>query len=132
MVSLSGRRFVLHKFDPGDNELWTSESGEAHWVTAMIAVAEGGIYVTGSVDGAAPGQTGAGNWDTYLARYDTAGNQFWMRQFGTSGDEERGGVAADTSGVYVTSATWIFAKRATSPLCASTATVTPSDDRKHT
>jgi len=111
MVSLSGKRFVLRKFDPGGNELWTSESGEAQWITAMIAVAEDGIYITGSVDGAAPGQTGAGSWDTYLARYDTAGKQLWMRQFGTSGDEEGGGMAADTSGVYVASATWIFAKQ---------------------
>ena len=43
LVNLSGRHFVLHKFDPGGKELWTSESGEAHWITAMIAVTGGGI-----------------------------------------------------------------------------------------
>ena len=111
MARLTNNRFVLHKFDRDGKELWTSESREASWITAMIAVDEGAVYVTGSVDGAAPGQTAAGSWDTYVAKYDSAGNQLWIRQFGTSGDEEGGGIAADSSGVYVSSATWIFAKQ---------------------
>jgi hypothetical protein len=39
---------------------------KAQWIMA-IAVAEGGIYITGSVEGAPPDQTGASSWDTYLA-----------------------------------------------------------------
>src|SRR5262249_11819874 len=47
----------------------------------------------------------------YLAKYDADGNQLWIRQFGTSGEEEVGGIAVDASGVYATFATWVFAKQ---------------------
>src|SRR6266404_5647056 len=77
MVNLSGSRFVLHKLDAGGRELWKSESDEAHWLTATVTVAGGGIYVAGLLDGVAPGQTAAGGFDAYLVSYDAAGNQLW-------------------------------------------------------
>jgi uncharacterized protein (TIGR03437 family) len=109
-VNVSGSRFVLRKLDPAGDEVWTTYSDEAHWVTAMVTVAGGSIYVAGEVEGAAPGLGAGGGFDIYVARYDGAVNQLWMRQFGASGDEETGGMA-DGSGVYITSAVWVFAQQ---------------------
>ena len=110
-VTLSGSRFMLQKMDSAGNTLWRSRSGEASWVTASVTAAAGAVYVAGVVNGAAPGQAGAGHFDMYLARYDGDGNQLWMRQFGTSDDDEGGAIAADAGGVYITFATWVFARQ---------------------
>jgi hypothetical protein len=48
----------------------------------------------------------AGGVDAWVARYDAAGTQQWIRQFGTSFEDSAGGVAGDGfGGVYVSGTT---------------------------
>jgi hypothetical protein len=44
--------------------------------------------------------------DTFVRKYDLAGNELWTRQFGSTGDEYGHGIAVDSSGVYVTGLTY--------------------------
>jgi hypothetical protein len=46
-----------------------------------------GIYVTGTVASALPGQSSAGGLDVFVRQYDRDGDELWTLQFGTSGDE---------------------------------------------
>jgi uncharacterized protein (TIGR03437 family) len=60
-----------------------------------------GIYVTGVTSHALPGEQAYGLQDVFVQRYDSDGNVLWTHQFGTAGDDDVRGVAADATGVYV-------------------------------
>lgn len=60
-----------------------------------------GVYATGSTADALPAQSSAGAFDAFVRKYDSAGQELWTRQFGTSSHDEGLGVAADATGVYV-------------------------------
>jgi hypothetical protein len=65
----------------------------------------GGVYVAGQTLGSLAGSN-AGNIDAFLAKYDSAGNTLWIRQFGTNGEDSAAGVSADGLGnVFVTGRT---------------------------
>ena len=59
-------------------------------------------YISGSTSGILGG-TNAGGLDAYLRKYDSAGNELWTRQFGTtSPDDFANSVAVDSlGGVYI-------------------------------
>jgi hypothetical protein len=58
------------------------------------------VYVSGIATGI--GGTGGADYDAWIAHYDSAGIQSWIRQFGTSDFEEAYAAAPDGSGgVYV-------------------------------
>ena len=97
----------VRKYDLNGDELWTRQFGTKGTEVAVgIAANASGIYVLGETDRALPGQVYAsGLFDVFLRKYDTNGTELWTRQFGTSGLEFPGGVAADASGVYIVGAT---------------------------
>ena len=107
---------------------------------AAVPDASGGLYLMGSTEGSLGG-TSAGHQDAWLARFDAAGNQLWIRQFGSSsGDAACGGAPDGAGGVLVTGPTGgdladamrarpIFGSRATTALAisfGSTRTAHPS------
>jgi len=60
------------------------------------------IYVTGGTNGSLSG-TNAGNEDCFIAKYDSEGNEKWIKQFGSSGFERANDIAVDSAGnIYVT------------------------------
>lgn len=63
----------------------------------------GNVYVAGSTLGTIdPSQTAYGDYDFFLAKYDSSGNQLWITQFGTPSPDLAAAVYADSSGnVYV-------------------------------
>lgn len=69
-----------------------------------VAVRNGAVYVAGYTLGELPGQSSAGDADTFVRKYDVDGNELWTRQFGTLGHDGRSfrGLATDGRGVYVT------------------------------
>lgn len=94
----------ISKLDNSGNLQWTRQIGspdyEFSWGTA--ADSKGNGYAIGWTLGNLGG-TNAGSYDAWIAKYDGSGNQAWIRQFGTSGDDEAFGVAVDPNdNIFVT------------------------------
>jgi enterochelin esterase-like enzyme len=82
---------------------WVEQLGVAAVADRGYAVATdaaGAVYVTGYTRGnlAAPNQ---GDKDVYLAKLDSAGNQLWIEQFGSAGEEKAWGVVVRGGAVYL-------------------------------
>jgi hypothetical protein len=106
-VGAGGFDAFVRKYDFVGNELWTRQFGTSadDFANALVA-SDGAIYVAGSTDGTLPGQTPAGGSnDAFVRKYDSAGNELWTRQFGTSGSDPANAIAADPTGVYVAGST---------------------------
>jgi hypothetical protein len=95
------------RYDGAGNQLWVRQLGTSVWDAAPAAApdASGGVYVSGGTDGNLAGSN-AGDADAWLARYDSAGNQLWIRQFGTNREDIVWAAAPDASGgVYLSGGT---------------------------
>jgi hypothetical protein len=97
----------LARHDSTGNLLWIRQFGTSQtdeiWAAAEDST--GGVYVSGRTFGGLGGPS-AGLSDAWLARFDGAGNQLWIRQFGTPGfDRARAAAPDSTGGVYVAGAT---------------------------
>jgi len=93
----------VRKLDPDGNELWTRQfgSGANDSAYSVATDASGNIVVAGYVDGALPGQSGAGSGDAFVRKFDADGNELWTKQFGTTASEEAYSVAVDSAGNIV-------------------------------
>jgi hypothetical protein len=89
----------LAHFDSSGNQLWIRQLGTiaAEAAYAVASDGLGGVYLAGET-GANLGGPNAGLSDAWLAHYDSAGNQLWIRQFGTSLDDDSYLAAPDGSG----------------------------------
>ncbi|MCH7791886.1 MAG: hypothetical protein IID31_06365 [Planctomycetes bacterium] len=97
----------MARYDSADDFLWIRQFGSssADWAAALAPDGTGGVMVAGSTDGSLSGPS-AGMTDAFVARYDSAGNQLWIRQFGTSADDRAYALAPDgTGGVMVAGST---------------------------
>lgn len=88
---------------------WTRQFGSSSndYVTGVAAYDLNpnavAVYAAGYTTAALPGNVSAGGTDSFLVKYDAAGGQQWVRQFGTaSGDFAQGVVTAPDGSVYVT------------------------------
>ena len=79
----------LINFDSGGNEQWRTQFGtdDDDFLWAIDTDSRGNIYAAGWTQGAFEGQENQGGYDAWLAKYDNDGNQVWIEQFGTSGDD---------------------------------------------
>ncbi len=70
------------------NQLWIQQLGTSEWDYSYAAAPDGanGVYIGGVTQGSLGGPN-SGSWDAWLARYDGAGNQLWIRQSGTSSND---------------------------------------------
>ena len=104
-TSEGDRDGFLAKYDSSGNQTWLKQFGtDGYEYAYSVATDTGGnVYVTGGTTGIFAGNTNAGGWDVYLAKFDGSGNQLWVRQFGTADYDDGESVATDTSGnVYMT------------------------------
>jgi len=111
--SVSGQPYValkdlvLVKDSPSGTRLWTRELGSTRTDRAYgVAIdAAGDVVVTGYTNGDLDGGH-AGNTtdDAFVVKFDPAGTQKWLRQFGVPALADRGyAIATDaTSNIYVT------------------------------
>ena len=110
-MKLRSRRLRLDQLEdrvvpsaPGDID-WVRQFGSTVGASAQfgtVAVdSDGNAYLAGQAAGSIPGQTGAGDFDACVRKYDAAGNELWTRQFGTPNRDSVRAVAVDASGVYV-------------------------------
>ena len=83
----------------GQEQLWLTQFGtsERESAYALAPDGAGGVMVAGGTSGSLGGPN-AGLNDAFLARYDGAGNQLWIRQFGTSEGEIAWALAPDGAG----------------------------------
>lgn len=99
----------LAKYDPSGNLIFARSGGGAGFDEGYSAVVdqEGSIILIGTFEGTAtfaPGVslTSAGDSDTYIAKFDPAGNLVWVKQIGGPGFDQGREIALDNAGnIYV-------------------------------
>ena len=94
----------LARFDGDGNELWRRQFGSDQWDRGFdVSAFDGGVYISGYSAGTLDPYTDLGGFDGFAARFDTDGNQQWIRQFGTDAtDWGQGSALAPDGGLYVT------------------------------
>jgi hypothetical protein len=83
---------------------WTRQYGTSdyEWSWAVETDSQNNVYTTGWTLGSLGGSN-AGSFDAYITKFDNAGNEQWIRQFGTSEDDEARDVFIDAdNNLYVT------------------------------
>lgn len=101
-TSSGGYDAFVKKYDLNGNPLWARQFGTGVSDIPYGAGSDGnGVYLVGTTFGILPGQTSAGNYDSYIRKYDPSGNEIWTLQFGTKSSDRANGVAANSSGVYI-------------------------------
>ncbi len=111
----------ISRTSAGNDDIFVAKynnSGTIQWVQSAggtgaesgigIAVdAAGNVYVTGNYAGTANfggiSRTSAGNYDVFVAKYNSSGTPQWVRSAGGTGTDYGAGIAVDAAGnVYVT------------------------------
>ncbi len=101
-ISSGGYDAFVKKYDLNGNPLWARQFGTGASDIPYGAGSDGnGVFLVGNTLGILPGQTSAGGYDAYIRKYDPSGNDLWTLQFGRVSDDRATGVAADSSGVYM-------------------------------
>lgn len=73
---------------------------------AGVAADSTGIYVAGQTNGSLVKESNKGRDDIFIRKYDTMGDEIWTSQFGTSGNEELGGIFADGIDIHLAGSTY--------------------------
>jgi hypothetical protein len=97
----------ISKLDASGTILWTKQLGTSgnDYGRDVSADGLGNVYITGLTNGSLGG-TNAGNYDAFIAKYDSSGTLLWTEQLGTSGQDYSYAVSADGSGnVYMSGET---------------------------
>lgn len=89
----------LTKYDSAGTKLWTQQLGTAsNDQSVSVAVdALGNAYISGLTEGDLDGNLSAGNRDTFVTKYNTAGVKQWTQQLGTASLDVSFSVALDAS-----------------------------------
>jgi catechol 2,3-dioxygenase-like lactoylglutathione lyase family enzyme len=89
----------LAKYDPNGNRLWLKQFGSSAGDAAagISTDKSGNVYIAGPTDGNVGG-TNVGAGDTFIAKYDPAGNRLWIRQLGGPAVDYATGISTDSSG----------------------------------
>ncbi|MCH7603365.1 MAG: SBBP repeat-containing protein, partial [Planctomycetes bacterium] len=98
-VNAGGRDVYLARYNAAGAQLWIKQfgTGATDFPDGITTDGAGGVIVAGSTDGSLGGPN-AGGRDIFLARYDGAGNQLWIRQFGSTSSDNANGLATDDAG----------------------------------
>lgn len=82
---------------------WGTASNET--IMAVKTDGQGNVYVFGMTAGTLSGQSSRGGVDLVLTKYGPDGQRAWERQFGSSGNDEAGGITVDAQGRIIVAAT---------------------------
>jgi hypothetical protein len=95
----------LTKYDSAGNVQWTRMLGSAGTASAysLALNPNGGVVIAGSTTGTVMTTAVAdGNADSFVAKYDTNGNETWVKQIQTLANNQAASVSVDSSGnVYL-------------------------------
>ncbi|MEE2526198.1 hypothetical protein V0U79_07450 [Hyphobacterium sp. HN65] len=91
---------VLQKLDSTGKVIWTRTLGAASEASgASLAVdGNGDIVVAGTVQGALGDTTAVGGTDSFVAKFDTAGVEQWLKRFGGTDDDSPTSVTVAADG----------------------------------
>jgi hypothetical protein len=113
-TSAGGSDIFVRKYDHNGNELWTNQIGNTvptygeDDISNDIAVSSAGAFVTGTTEGALPGQSSSGDKNAFIIGYDTNGNILWINQFGDPGLPSLGqGIYIYSDFIYLTGSMWV-------------------------
>ena len=89
----------LARYDSAGDRLWIRQFGRGEYDRAYALAPDGagGVRAAGNTRGSLGGPN-AGSSDAFLARYDSAGDRLWIRQFGTSSADVAHALASDGKG----------------------------------
>jgi hypothetical protein len=92
---------------PSSSGSWIQQlgtNGSETYAYGLASDSTNAVYVTGATSGALHGNTQAGDFDLFAAKYDVTGKLLWTKQLGTSASTTEGTAAAlDHAGhLYVT------------------------------
>lgn len=106
-TSAGGFDAYVRKYSTDGNELFTVQFGtEGRDQALRVAVdGEDNVYVLGETRGEFEGQTNAGKEDVFLAKFDSTGQQVWLKQFGTEDTDTAEDLIAAGDHVYVAGST---------------------------
>jgi subtilisin family serine protease len=97
----------IAKYDTNGNQVWIKDFGtdKDENVRAVTTDNAGNSYIVGHTSGSLGVRVDG--VDAFIAKYDTNGNQVWLRQFGTLASDAAYGVKVDSGGnnIYVTGST---------------------------
>lgn len=99
----------LCKFDSTNGDLlWVRQFGSDKTDYGYgICVDFSGVYVTGLTYGTLPGQQFVGGIsDAFICKYDSDGNQIWIRQFGTEESDIAKSITISDYGIFVAGTTY--------------------------
>ena len=96
-TSAGGWDAFLRKYSAAGDEVWTRQFGGGGGESAASVRIDhaGNAYVVGGTRAALPGQTNIGDFDSFIVKFDPAGNTVWVRQFGTKVEDYALTVALD-------------------------------------
>ncbi len=94
-----GTDVYLTRFDSAGNQAWIRQFGTGYHERACALGSDqsGGVFVAGWTHGDLGGPI-AGGTDAYLTRFDGDGSQAWIKQFGTSDDDQITALLPDEAG----------------------------------
>jgi hypothetical protein len=91
----------VRKYSHAGTELWTKQVGTTLTDDVRaVAVDFLGVYVAGSTDGELESGS-AGGFDGFVQAYRPNGSKWWVSEFGTTGTDGIGAIAAGRSAIYV-------------------------------
>lgn len=96
------------KYDSDGNQQWIRQIGTSSLEYAFGDVVDShdNVYITGATTGSLAAPNPGGSMDAYIAKYDSNGNQQWIRQIESPAFEESYHIAADShDNVYITGTT---------------------------
>ena len=96
----------LSKHDSAGNLDWIRQIGtnDYDWIWGVDTDSEGNVLVGGWTLGSFSGDhPNLGSYDAWLAKYSSDGDQIWLRQFGSSGDDEGFALEVDSNdNIFIT------------------------------
>ena len=98
----------ITKYDTNGNQIWKKQLGTSNDDVSNGAISissDGSVYIVGRTTNNLPGIS-QGTTDAWAAKYDSSGNQIWVRQIGTAAWDEAKSVASDSAGnIYIAGST---------------------------
>jgi uncharacterized protein (TIGR03437 family) len=100
-TSFGAHDAFIRKYDANGAEQWTRQFGTtANDQGFSVAADASGVYVSGTTDGAFPGNSQLGVGDAFIRKYDVNGNELWTRQFGTPGPDNAKSLRRGEAALY--------------------------------